>query len=156
MGILEVITSIEFPQCVAIKDHFLYIYKMIAECSRRKQKFLFTRRSPLATSALGKLYLRKTRISRFVWAKRINGNLSCMPETLSPLVVSACGPKDSAIREITSGTQGKRKKLYLLNRLSHGRHQRRHLTKYCLIDCFYLYREKLRFKLLKPGSRVTA
>ena len=148
MGILEVITSIEFPQCVAIKDHFLYIYKKIAECSRRKQKFLFTLPSSLATSALGKLYLRKTRISRFVWPKRINGNLSWVLETLSPLVVSACGPKDSATCEKTSGTQGKRKKLYLLNRLSHGRHQRRHLTKYCIIHCFYLYGEKLRFKLL--------
>ena len=150
MGILKVITSIEFPQCVAIKDHFLYIYKRIAECSRRKQKFLFTRPSPLATSVLGELYLRKTRISRFVWAKRINGNLSCVPETLSPLVASACGPKDPATREKTSGTQGKRKKLYLLNRLSRGRHfdQRRHLTKYCIIHSFYLYREELRFKLL--------
>ena len=150
MGILEVISSIEFPQCVAIKlkDHFLYIYKKIAECSRRKQTFLFTLPSPLATSALGKLYLRKTRISRFVWAKRINGNLSCVPETLSPLVASARGPKDPATREKTSGTQGKRKKLYLLNRLSHGRHQRRHLTKYCIIHCFYLYHGKLQFKLL--------
>ena len=150
MGILAVITSIEFPQCVAIKDHFLYIYKKIAECSRRKQTFLFTLPRPLATSALGKLYLRKTRISRFVWAKRINGNLSWVLETLSPLVVSACGPKDSATCEKTSGTQGKRKKLYLLNRLSRGRHfdQRRHLTKYCIIHSFYLYREELRFKLL--------
>ena len=69
MGILEVIISIEFPQCVAIKDHFLYIYKKIAKCSGRKQKFLFTRSSPLATPALGKLYLRKTRIWRFVRAK---------------------------------------------------------------------------------------
>ena len=150
MGILEVITSIEFPQCVAIKDRFLYIYKKIAECSRRKQKFLFTLPSSLATSALGKLYLRNTRISHFVWAKRINGNLSWVLETLSPLVVSACGPKDSATCEKTSGTQGKRKKLYLLNRLSHGRHfdQRRHLTEYCIIHSFYLHREKLRLKLL--------
>ena len=49
---------------------------------QEKIDILFTPRpSPLATSALGKLYLRKTRISRFVWAKRINGNLSCVPET---------------------------------------------------------------------------
>ena len=54
-----------------MKDYFLYIYEKIAKCSGRKQKFLFTRPSPLATPALGKLYLRKTRISRFVWAKEL-------------------------------------------------------------------------------------
>ena len=36
MGILEVITSIDFPSASQLKDHFLYIYKKIAECSWRK------------------------------------------------------------------------------------------------------------------------
>ena len=58
-----------FLQRVVIKNHFLYIYKKIAKCSGRKWKFLLTRPSPLATQAFGKLYLRKTRISRFAYAK---------------------------------------------------------------------------------------
>ena len=82
--------------------------------------------SPLATSVLGQPYLRKTQIWRFVWAK---GSMETYPAChsfrffnfLSPLVASARGPKGPPSARKTSGAQGKRNKLYLLNRLSHGR-----------------------------------
>ena len=109
MGILKVITSIELPRCGAIKDHFLYIYKKIAKCFGRKWKFLFTQPSPVATPAFANLYLRKTRISRFVWAKEsMETYPACQRlfmhgfrffKSLSPLVASARGPKDPATRE---------------------------------------------------------
>ena len=72
---------------------------------QEKIDILFTPRpSPLATSALGKLYLRKTRIWCFVWAKEpMETYPACHSfrffKFLSPLVASARGPKDPATRE---------------------------------------------------------
>ena len=94
---------------------------------QEKIDILFTPRpSPLATSALGKLYLRKTRIWCFVWAKE---SMETYPachgfrffKFLSPLVAPSAGRRIPPPARKTSGTQGKRNKLYLLNRLSHGR-----------------------------------
>ena len=112
MGILEVMTSI---YCFAIKDHFLYIYEKIANCSGRKQKFLFTRPSPLATPALGKLYLRKTRISRFWGRKRISENLPWVPETFHARIPDLC--RYSCLRPWAEGSRHLRDKKPLVPRV---------------------------------------
>ena len=110
---------------MATKDHFLYIYKKIAKCSGRKQKFLFTRPSPLATPALGKLYLRKTRISRVFlvfWfffggggGKRISGNLPWVPETFHARIPDLC--RYSCLRPWAEGSRHPREKKLLVPRV---------------------------------------
>ena len=159
MGILKVITSIDFPSASQLKIIFYTFIRRLPNFPGENRNFCLLGLVPQRLQHLANftcvrlesdvLFGQKNQWKPILRAR----DFSCTASAFSNLYRHSW--LRSASRRIrppgrkTSGTQGKRNKLFkLLNRLSPGGHQRRHLTKYCIIHCFYLYREKLWFKLL--------
>ena len=158
MGILKVITSIDFPSAWQLKIIFYTFIRRLPNFPGENRNFCLLGLVPQRLQHLANFTcVRRESDVLFGQKKQWKPSLrardfSCTASGFSKLYryswLRPAGRRIPPRARKTSGTQGQRNKLYLLNRLSHVRHQRRHLTKYCIIHCFYLYGEKLRFKLL--------
>ena len=158
MGILKVITSIDFPSASQLKIIFYTFIRRLPNFPGENRNFCLLGLVPQRLQHLANftcvrlesdvLFGQKNQWKPILRAR----DFSCTASGFSNLYryswLRPAGRRIPPRARKTSGARGQRNKLYLLNRLSHVRHQRRHLTKYCIIHCFYLYGEKLRFKLL--------
>ena len=158
MGILDVITSIDFPSASQLKIIFYTFIRRLPNFPGENRNFCLLGLVPQRLQHLADftcvrlesdvLFGKKNQWKPILRAR----DFSCTASGFSNLYryswLRPAGRRIPPRARKTSGARGQRNKLYLLNRLSHVRHQRRHLTKYCIIHCFYLYGEKLRFKLL--------
>ena len=158
MGILKVITSIDFPSASQLKIIFYTFIRRLPNFPGENRNFCLLGLVPQRLQHLANftcarlesdvLFGKKNQWKPILRAR----DFSCTASGFSNLYryswLRPAGRRIPPRARKTSGARGQRNKLYLLNRLSHVRHQRRHLTKYCIIHCFYLYGEKLRFKLL--------
>ena len=162
MGILKVITSIDFPSASQLKIIFYTFIRRLPNVPEENRHFCLLQLVPQRLQYLANftcvrlesdvLFGQKNQWKPILRARDFSCTASAFLNLYRHSWVPPAGRRIRPPARKTSSSQGKRNKLYLLNRLSHGRqagrHQRRHLTKYCIIHCFYMYREKLRFKLL--------